>query len=44
MKLRIAMQRIVANLYASGINKDLFVQWVMGACLIMQEVSLVSFT
>ena len=31
---RIAMQRIVANLDASGISKDLFLSslWMMGAC------------
>ena len=31
---RIAMQRIVANLDASGISKDLFVQFVSDGCLL----------
>ena len=35
------MQRIVANLDASGISKDLlFSVWVMGAFLIKQELGL----
>ena len=35
------MQRIVAILDASGISKDLlFSVWVMGACLVEQELGL----